>query len=280
MNDQTVVLLVSDLMSGTRIESILASLNLNARQLMAENYTSQVEESSLEMKPGEPVSGLGGRFVDQITSWNPSLLIIDLGDSVVPWESWLAILKSSPATRRIPIIAFGPHIDVESLKRAESLNADVVVPRSRFFNQMSDLISDAVILHDNEEYFRACQEALSDKALIGLQEFNLGHYFEAHEHLEDAWNEDTTVGRNLYRAALQVAVAYLQIERGNYAGAVKMILRSRQWFAQLPDICRGIDVAQLQNDAENVYNILISTEPGEITDFDMTLLKPVQMIGL
>jgi hypothetical protein len=279
MNDQTVVLLVSDLMSGTRIESILASLNLNARQLVAENYTSQVDESYPENKPGEPVSGPSGRFVDQITSWHPSLIIIDLGDSAGPWESWLAILKSSPATRRIPIIAFGPHIDVESLKRAESLNADVVVPRSRFFNQMSALISDAVILHNKEEFLRACQEALSDSALIGLQEFNRGRYFEAHEYLEDAWNEDANVGRNLYRAVLQVAVAYLQIERGNYVGAVKMILRSRQWFAPLPDICRGINVAQLQNDAENVYNILTSTEPGEISDFDMTLLKPVQMIG-
>jgi hypothetical protein len=58
-----------------------------------------------------------------------------------------------------------------------------------------------------------------------------------------------------------------------------MILRSRQWFAPIPDFCRGINVAQLQNDAETVYNILISTEPDEISDFDMTLLKPVQMIG-
>jgi len=279
MNDQNVVLLVSDLMSGTRIESVLAGLGLVARQLITKNYISQVDESSLERKLGEPVSGPAGRFIDQITNWHPSLIIIDLGDSAVPWRSWLAILKSSPATKRIPIIAFGPHIDVESLQHAELLNADVVVPRSRFFKQMSAVISDTVVLNDNEQYIRVCQEALSDSALIGLQELNRRRYFEAHEYLEDAWNEDATVGRNLYRAVLQVAVAYLQIERGNYAGALKMILRSRQWFAQLPDICRGINVAQLQNDAETVYNILISTEPDEISDFDMTLLKPVQMIS-
>ena len=279
MNDQNVVLLVSDLMSGTRIESVVDSLNLKARNLRADNYIKQDDESSLERKPGEPVSGPDGRFVGQITSWHPSLIIIDLGDSAVPWQKWLAILKSSPATRRIPIIAFGPHIDVESLKRAEALNADVVLPRSRFFKQMRALISDAVLLHDNEQYLQVCQEALSDSALIGLQEFNRRHYFEAHEYLEDAWNEDASVGRNLYRAVLQVAVAYLQIERSNYAGAVKMILRSRQWFAPLPDICRGINVTQLQNDAENVYNILLSTEPDDIADFDLTLLKPVQVIG-
>jgi hypothetical protein len=279
MNDQDVVLLVSDLMSGTRIESVLDSLNLRARHLKAENYINHDDESSLERKLGEPVSGPGGRFVGQITSWHASLIIIDLGDSAVPWRKWLGILKSSPATRRIPIIAFGPHIDVESLKRAEALNADVVVPRSRFFKQMRALISNAVLLHDKEQYLQACQEALSESALTGLQEFNRGHYFEAHEYLEDAWNEDDSVGRNLYRAVLQIAVAYLQIERSNYAGAVKMILRSRQWFAPLPDICRGINVAQLQNDAENVYNLLISTVPDEIADFDMTLLKPVQVIG-
>jgi hypothetical protein len=47
----------------------------------------------------------------------------------------------------------------------------------------------------------------------------------------------------VYRAVLQVAVAYFQIERGNYNGAAKMFLRLRQWIDPLPDYCRGIDIA-------------------------------------
>jgi len=48
--------------------------------------------------------------------------------------------------------------------------------------------------------------------------------------------------RELYRAILQVGIAYYQIERGNHRGALKMLLRSVQWLAMLPDRCQGIDV--------------------------------------
>ena len=40
------------------------------------------------------------------------------------------IRTSSPTTR---IVAFGPHVDTDLLDRAASDGADVVVPRSRFF---------------------------------------------------------------------------------------------------------------------------------------------------
>ena len=70
---------------------------------------------------------------------------------------------------------------------------------------------------------------------------------EAHDLFERAWMEDESPGRELYRAILQVAVAYYQISRGNYNGAAKMFLRMRQWIDPLPDFCRGFNVAQLQN---------------------------------
>jgi predicted metal-dependent hydrolase len=55
---------------------------------------------------------------------------------------------------------------------------------------------------------------------------------------------------------LQVAVAYLQIERGNPNGAKKIFLRSRQWLSPLPDTCRGVDVKQLKKDAAAVEQAL------------------------
>jgi predicted metal-dependent hydrolase len=108
-----------------------------------------------------------------------------------------------------------------------------------------------------------------------LQQFNRGEYFAAHETLEEAWNDDDTPGRELYRAVLQVAVAYLQIERKNYRGAIKMFLRLRQWIDPLPDICRGVDVAQLRRDAEEIYAELIQLGPERIDEFDTQLIHQV-----
>jgi len=101
-------------------------------------------------------------------------------------------------------------------------------------------------------------------ALHGLEEFNRGEYFDAHETLETAWNIDAGSGRDLYRAILQVAVAYLQIERGNYAGAMKIFLRLRQWIDPLPETCRGVNVAQLRLDARQAREALKSLGPDRI----------------
>lgn len=120
-----------------------------------------------------------------------------------------------------------------------------------------------------------CQAPLSDLAYHGLELFNRGEYFEAHEALEMAWKADSTPGRELYRAILQVAVAYLQIERGNYNGAVKMFLRLRKWIEPFPDECRGIDLASLRADVRQAHTHLRQLGRERIADFDRSLFRPV-----
>ena len=128
---------------------------------------------------------------------------------------------------------------------------------------------------DSQTLKHACRLPLSASALKGLSLFNEGEFFEAHEHLEDAWNEDSAPGRELYRAILQISVAYFQIERGNYNGAIKMFLRVRKWINPLPDICRGVDVAGLRSNARTAHAALLSLGPGRITEFDHGYFKPV-----
>ncbi|MEW5871664.1 MAG: DUF309 domain-containing protein [Chloroflexota bacterium] len=121
-----------------------------------------------------------------------------------------------------------------------------------------------------------CQAPLSERAVRGLELFNRGEYFEAHETLEAAWKADQTIGRELYRAVLQVAVAYLQIERCNYNGAVKMFLRLRKWIEPFPDECRGIDLASLRADVHQVYAQLRQLGRERIAEFDRSLFRPVR----
>jgi len=85
--------------------------------------------------------------------------------------------------------------------------------------------------------------------------------------------------RDLYQAILQVGVAYYQITRGNHRGALKMLLRSLQWLAPLPDVCRGVDVAGLRADAARVRAALAGLDPAEIGRFDRSLLRPVRLVG-
>ena len=88
------------------------------------------------------------------------------------------------------------------------------------------------------------------KALEGIQLFNAGEYWHAHEALEIAWLAEPGEIRNLYRGILQAGVAYLHIQRGNYRGAIKVALRAEGWLRSFPDICLGIDVARLRTDLQ------------------------------
>ncbi len=97
-----------------------------------------------------------------------------------------------------------------------------------------------------------CNAPLHPQAAEGLRLFNAGQYFEAHEALEAAWNEEKSEVRDLYRGILQIAVVYLHIRRGNYPGAIKVYGRSLKWMKDWPEVCRGIQVGKLRRDAEIV----------------------------
>jgi predicted metal-dependent hydrolase len=117
-----------------------------------------------------------------------------------------------------------------------------------------------------QEIARAC----------GLELFNRGEYFEAHEELELAWRDEPGPVRELYRGILQIAVAYYHILRGNYAGAVKMFHRSQTWLSPFPDQCCGIDLAGFRADYRKVEAALARLGPQGLSRFDRGLLKPIR----
>jgi uncharacterized protein len=121
-----------------------------------------------------------------------------------------------------------------------------------------------------------CNAPLHPQAAQGLRLFNAGHYFEAHEALEEAWNAESGKVRDLYRGILQIAVAYLHITRGNYNGAVKVHERSQKWMRDWPEVCRGIRVGQLRRDAQAVIEEVQRLGKERIDEFDQSLFKPVQ----
>jgi predicted metal-dependent hydrolase len=121
-----------------------------------------------------------------------------------------------------------------------------------------------------------CSAALHPAAAHGLALFNAGDYFEAHEALESAWRDEPGPVRELYQGILQTAVTYLHIQKGNYAGAIKVSTRARVKLERWPDYCRGVDVAALRKDLADVMEMLARLGPQHIDAFDQGLFKPVK----
>jgi uncharacterized protein len=128
-----------------------------------------------------------------------------------------------------------------------------------------------------DELLRQAALPASGLLIKGIQEFNAGAYFEQHETLETAWRAESGPIRQLYQGILQVGVAYYQIQRRNYLGAHKMFLRATEYLNKLPDICQGVNIAQLRADVRTAHAELERLGPERIAAFNPVFLKPVQM---
>jgi len=126
-----------------------------------------------------------------------------------------------------------------------------------------------------EQAAAECSAPLHAQAVIGIEHFNRGEYFEAHEYLEMAWRSEPAPARELYRGILQVAVAYYHLKRGNYVGAVKLLERALGWLAPFPGECRGIQVESLRRDARRVQAEVLRLGPEGIRSISRQLFSPV-----
>lgn len=116
------------------------------------------------------------------------------------------------------------------------------------------------------------------EARIGIEFFNQGNYFEAHEHLESAWMVTPSPERDLYQGILQIGLAYFQITRGNYRGAIKMFSRGQRNLAPLGDLMLGIQISQLRADAQEVEDELRGLGAENMNNIDQTQFQPVRFI--
>ena len=266
---------VSDLMFTTRIAKVAEHLGYDVEWIETADELGATEAGDLRERPGESLRGREGRLFERLTRAQPALLLFDLNNAAIPWRLWIAALKSSAATRRIPILCFGPHEDVATMTAARDAGADAVLARSRFTADMPALFQRYARLPDMAGLAAACDGPLPELARLGIELFNEGEYYRCHDALEEAWRQDEGAGRELYQGLLQVGIAYYQIERGNYRGALKMLLRARQWLEPLPDVCRGVDVAGLRADADRVHAALTELDAARLSEFDRALFRPI-----
>jgi len=79
----------------------------------------------------------------------------------------------------------------------------------------------------------------------GIDLFNRGEFFNAHEMLEDVWRTAPGEERKFLQGLIQVAVAFHHHSRGNVAGARSVLARARKNLARYPDHFAGVHLAEL-----------------------------------
>ncbi len=77
--------------------------------------------------------------------------------------------------------------------------------------------------------------------------FNAGRYFEAHEVLEALWLPVRgRGGARFYQGLIQVAGAFVHLQRGRAVPARALLRRSQEHLAHYPDRYLGLDLVRLR----------------------------------
>ena len=71
----------------------------------------------------------------------------------------------------------------------------------------------------------------------------------------------------------------MQIERGNWAGAIKLLRRGLPRLRPLPPICQGLDIAAFRAAAESIHAELVALGPERIGEFNRDKLPKIAIIS-
>ena len=153
--------LVSDLFFSVQIESAVKGLGWTLANI---DHVDQIPAQPPLANPAiANADSASHNFIAHVVELQPSLIIAELNSTTLPWEKWIAAIKSSPATRRIAVIGFRSHVDLDQRQRALNAGCDEVYAKGRFTSDMRNIIQKNARVFDPESARAAAEGELSEK---------------------------------------------------------------------------------------------------------------------
>lgn len=116
-------------------------------------------------------------------------------------------------------------------------------------------------LRTKEKKKRSASESPhSEKIQIGIDLFNAGEYFRAHEVWEEIWLAASGRDKIFLQGLIQLAASFHHFSRGNVSGAASLLEASSAKLVQFPAVYRGITLRSL---LERMKSCLASFKKGQ-----------------
>jgi uncharacterized protein len=81
----------------------------------------------------------------------------------------------------------------------------------------------------------------ADRFEQGVDHFNAGRYWEAHESWEQIWLECRSGTRDFLQGLIQLSAAWYHIRRGNFRGADRLLSSAASRLDRYPPLTCGLD---------------------------------------
>ena len=113
-------------------------------------------------------------------------------------------------------------------------------------------------------------DKMSELFKRGLDEYDKGDYFEAHEAWEDLWSDYNFPDRKFVQGLIQLSVSFVHLGNGNLTGAKNLLKKCQQKFDDYNGIHREINLSDLKSSIEAVE--IVYSELNDCRDFDWDLV--------
>ena len=117
-------------------------------------------------------------------------------------------------------------------------------------------------------------DEMSELFKRGLDEYEKGDYFEAHEAWEDLWSDYNFPDRKFVQGLIQLSVSFVHLGNGNLTGAKNLLKKCQQKFDDYNGIHREINLSDLKSSIEAVE--IVYSELNDCRDFDWDLVPALK----
>ena len=117
-------------------------------------------------------------------------------------------------------------------------------------------------------------DKMSELFKRGLDEYDKGDYFEAHEAWEDLWSDYNFPDRKFVQGLIQLSVSFVHLGNGNLTGAKNLLKKCQQKFDDYNGILREINLSDLKSSIEAVE--IVYSELNDCRDFDWDLVPALK----
>jgi len=90
------------------------------------------------------------------------------------------------------------------------------------------------------------QNTLPQDFIQGLETFNQGLFYEAHEYFENAWRQTSGKEREFFRAFLHLSGGFFRLTQDRPGAALKFFVHSLKWFSVFPGSFFGYRVTHIR----------------------------------
>lgn len=113
--------------------------------------------------------------------------------------------------------------------------------------------------------------------LQGIQQFNAGYFFEAHETWEDLWYQSPLPARNFLQGVIQLAAGFVHLMRREYDGTIRLLDQGLDKLRQFPDVFLGIDAARLVSEASRARDELAALGTERFLEWDQGRIPAIHL---